>query len=96
MHKAAITALLLSCTVPAFAKTHKFNYAQPCNTLWPAVKDTLRNSGIIGIDNEEKQLPTTSVVFSQENASTRSYSMSFPLVARCKCKAHIVAPSIMT
>jgi hypothetical protein len=42
--------------VPSFAKTHKENYTVSCATLWPAVKDTLRNSGkygIIGIDSAE-------------------------------------------
>ena len=40
----------------AFAKTHKFNYSVSCDVLWPAVKDTVRNSGkygIIAIDNAE-------------------------------------------
>jgi len=39
-----------------FAKTHKEDYPVSCATLWPAVKDTLRNSGkygIIGIDSNE-------------------------------------------
>ena len=52
-----IAALLLSSlTVPAFGKTHKDVYDVPCTTLWPAVKDVLRNSGkygIIGIDSQE-------------------------------------------
>jgi hypothetical protein len=51
------TALFaLSVTFPAFAKTHKDTYPVPCSTLWPAVKDTLRNSGkygIISITNDE-------------------------------------------
>jgi hypothetical protein len=49
-------ALAICVATPALAKTHKFNYPQPCSVLWPAVKDTLRNSGkygIIGISNEE-------------------------------------------
>lgn len=40
----------------SFAKTHKDMYSVPCSGLWPAVKDTLRNSGkygILGIDNTE-------------------------------------------
>jgi hypothetical protein len=47
---------LVVLAVPAFGKTHKDMYDVPCSTLWPAVKDTLRNSGkygIIGIDNSE-------------------------------------------
>lgn len=55
--KASVAAsLLFALSAPAFAKTHKFDYEIPCNSLWPAVKDTLRNSGkygIIGISNEE-------------------------------------------
>jgi len=51
-----VAALMLSAALPAVAKTHKDTYAIPCSALWPAVKDTLRNSGkygIIGISNEE-------------------------------------------
>jgi len=51
---AALMVLIVAGT--SFAKTHKEIYSIPCKTLWPAVKDTLRNSGkygIIGIDNEE-------------------------------------------
>jgi hypothetical protein len=54
---ALIIALLLSSlTLPAFGKTHKDVFEVPCATLWPAVKDVLRNSGkygIIGIDSQE-------------------------------------------
>lgn len=54
---ALIVALLLSSlTIPAFGKTHKDVFDVPCSTLWPAVKDVLRNSGkygIIGIDSQE-------------------------------------------
>jgi hypothetical protein len=48
--------LLFTLVVPGFGKTHKDVFEVPCNVLWPAVKDTLRNSGkygIIGIDNTE-------------------------------------------
>jgi hypothetical protein len=48
--------MMLMVAGPAFAKTHKDMYSIPCSSLWPAVKDTLRNSGkygIIGIDNTE-------------------------------------------
>lgn len=52
-----IFALLLSSlNLPAFGKTHKDVFDVPCTTLWPAVKDVLRNSGkygIIGIDSQE-------------------------------------------
>jgi len=49
-------ALLVAPAIPALAKTHKDMFDVPCSVLWPAVKDTLRNSGkygIIGIDNSE-------------------------------------------
>ena len=48
--------VLSSLTLPAFGKTHKDVYDVSCSTLWPAVKDVLRNSGkygIIGIDSQE-------------------------------------------
>ncbi len=48
--------MLLIVAGTSFAKTHKDVYPVPCSTLWPAVKDTLRNSGkygILGIDNTE-------------------------------------------
>jgi hypothetical protein len=51
-----IAVLLLFAAIPAVAKTHKEPYTIPCSTLWPAVKDTLRNSGkygIISIANDE-------------------------------------------
>ena len=51
-----IVALILSSAIPADAKTHKESYTIPCSTLWPAIKDTLRNSGkygIISITNDE-------------------------------------------
>lgn len=40
---------LLALLTTSHAKTHKDTYAVPCKTLWPAVKDTLRNSGKYGI-----------------------------------------------
>jgi hypothetical protein len=48
--------LLASVEIPALAKTHSDMFDVSCKELWPAVKDTLRNSGkygIIGIDNTE-------------------------------------------
>ncbi len=48
--------MLLIAAVPSFSKTHKDVYSVSCGVLWPAVKDTLRNSGkygILGIDNAE-------------------------------------------
>jgi len=51
-----LTYLFVASVCPAYAKTHSFIYSMPCTQLWPAVKDTLRNSGkygIIGIDSAE-------------------------------------------
>jgi len=48
--------LVFLIAVPGFAKTHKDMYSVSCTTLWPAVKDALRNSGkygILSIDNSE-------------------------------------------
>jgi len=48
--------LLLTFASPGFAKTHKDMFEAPCEKLWAALRDTLRNSGkygIIGIDNSE-------------------------------------------
>lgn len=57
MVKSVVVALMsLTLAVPAFSKTHTDLYPVACSELWPAVKDTLRNSGkygIIGIDNTE-------------------------------------------
>jgi len=53
---ALVVLMLLIVAAPSFAKTHKDIYSVPCTTLWPAVKDTLRNSGkygILGIENTE-------------------------------------------
>jgi len=53
---AVVVLMLLMVAGPSFAKTHKDTYSVPCTTLWPAVKDALRNSGkygILGIDNTE-------------------------------------------
>ena len=57
MKRLAVAALMaLIVAGPSFAKTHKEMFTVPCTTLWPAVKDTLRNSGkygIISVDNED-------------------------------------------
>ncbi len=54
MRRFAVLALMLIVAGPLFAKTHKEMYTMQCSALWPAVKDTLRNSGkygILSIDN---------------------------------------------
>jgi hypothetical protein len=55
MRRLAVLALMILIVAgPLFAKTHKEMYTMQCSTLWPAVKDTLRNSGkygILSIDN---------------------------------------------
>jgi hypothetical protein len=51
-----VSLMLLLVAGPSFAKTHKEMYSVSCSALWPAVKDTLRNSGkygILGIENSE-------------------------------------------
>src|ERR1700733_4065179 len=51
-----VTLMSVAVAVPTFGKTHKDVFSVSCGELWPAVKDTLRNSGkygIIGIDNAE-------------------------------------------
>ena len=56
MKRVLTTLCLLACAAPALAKTHSYIYPMPCSQLWPAVKDTLRNSGkygILGIDSTE-------------------------------------------
>lgn len=49
MKRFVIAFLLLTLSAPVFASTHKENYTVPCNELWRALKDTLRNSGKYGI-----------------------------------------------
>jgi len=56
MKRIVLVLLLLTLATPAFASTHKELYNVPCSVLWPALRDTLRNSGkygIIGIDSNE-------------------------------------------
>jgi len=57
MGRMTVAALMLVIFAgSAFAKVHKDTYPVACNVLWPAVKDTLRNSGkygILGMDSGE-------------------------------------------
>lgn len=51
-----VTVLSLTLGAPAFGKTHSDIFPIPCSELWPAVKDTIRNSGkygIIAVDSSE-------------------------------------------
>ncbi|MGH9493982.1 MAG: hypothetical protein ACRD3B_03210 [Candidatus Sulfotelmatobacter sp.] len=51
-----MTLLLLTAVGSAFADVESDNYSVSCASLWPAVKDTVRNSGfyaIVLIDNTE-------------------------------------------
>jgi hypothetical protein len=51
-----LALLLLTGTIPSFAKVHKDEYPVPCSTLWPAVKNTLRTSGkyqIVSLENAD-------------------------------------------
>ena len=43
MKFAVIAFMTLIVAVPAFSKTHKDSYPQPCSELWAAVRDTLGN-----------------------------------------------------
>jgi hypothetical protein len=46
-----IVVLLLALAVPAFAGTHQDVFNVPCRALWPAVSDTLKNSGKYWVQN---------------------------------------------
>jgi hypothetical protein len=63
----ALSLLIVAAT--SFAKTHKTTYSIPCATVWPAVKDTVRNSEeeyrILWMDNSE--LVITFAVGGQHN-----------------------------
>ncbi len=53
---AGVAVVLLVVSGSGFAKVHRDMYPVGCNALWPAVKDTLRNSGkygIMGMDSTE-------------------------------------------
>jgi hypothetical protein len=57
MKRLALVALVILIGAgPLLAKTRKEVYPMPCAALWPALKDTVRNSGnyaVIFIDNTE-------------------------------------------
>jgi hypothetical protein len=52
-----LTVATLLLPTAGLAKTHRDDFSVSCKTLWPAVKDTLRNSGkygIVGISDSEQ------------------------------------------
>jgi hypothetical protein len=56
MKRIVTSILFLSLAAPGFATTHKDVFNVPCNELWRALKDTLKNSGkygIIGVNDSE-------------------------------------------
>jgi hypothetical protein len=56
MKRIVSSILFLSLAAPSFATTHKDVFNVPCNELWRALKDTLKNSGkygIIGLNDSE-------------------------------------------
>jgi hypothetical protein len=56
MKRIVTSILFLSLAAPSFATTHKDVFNVPCNELWRALKDTLKNSGkygIIGLNDSE-------------------------------------------
>lgn len=71
MKQFSLILAVLTVAVPGLGKTHKGVFAVPCTTLWPAVKDTLRNSGkygIIGIDSTEMTAFYTTGAFKRVNS----------------------------
>jgi hypothetical protein len=40
-----LACLLAFAAVPMFGEVQVYSYSMPCGALWPAVKDTVRNSG---------------------------------------------------
>jgi hypothetical protein len=39
-----VALLLVAVAVPAWAKTYKYTYSNPCSEVWPAVKATLSDA----------------------------------------------------
>jgi hypothetical protein len=46
---AAVVFLIVIAVVPLCAKTYSEIYPMSCSALWPAVKETVRNSGDYGV-----------------------------------------------
>jgi hypothetical protein len=57
MRRFVLAALMLSIVAgPLFAETQNHMFQIPCSVLWPAVRDTVRNSGnyaVVFMDNTE-------------------------------------------
>ena len=60
MRLVLVAVVSLTLVMPAFCNTHKDTYPVPCNELWAAVKDTLRNSGNYGIVSTDEAGMTAS------------------------------------
>ena len=45
MRPMLLALISLMVAVPAFGKLHKDSFPVPCNQLWDAVQDTIKNSG---------------------------------------------------
>ena len=68
-------AFLLGSCLPALAKTHGYVYEMPCAQLWPAVKDTLRNSGKYQVISMESTEMTASYNIGSILTSKRTNSL---------------------
>ena len=66
---------LLAIPTTSHAKTHKDNYAISCTALWPAVKDTLRNSGKYGILSIDASEMTASYIMGGNISAKRINSV---------------------
>jgi predicted DNA-binding WGR domain protein len=83
---APLIALLL-LTTPSFAKVHSNTYPVACNTLWSAVKDTLRNSGkytIMSIENSEMTASYSLGIGSAGQKRTNSVVLNVKSDASCE------------
>lgn len=45
MKNLILAGVLVLTAAPMFGQVQVYSYAIPCDALWPAVKDTVRNSG---------------------------------------------------
>ena len=63
MRLLCVTLTLLSLALPAFSRTHKETYSNPCSEVWAAVKDTLGNpeNYTIKITDESRMTASYSV-----------------------------------